>query len=197
VRLRRLLSESAPEAGHVESRENASTEDEIQAAFPVSAIERWADAFHDASDSFIEKDIAPVARRQGYLTRDQFLRIAGWKTVRSRPRCEKNDARFVKEVTRAALGSKNERFKIQALRLLEGVEWPTASVILHFCDRGRYPILDVRALWSAGLDATPSYAFPLWMEYTDFMRGISTKAGVSMRTLDKALWQYSKVKQKG
>jgi hypothetical protein len=61
--------------------------------------------------------------------------------------------------------------------------------------RGRYPILDVRALWSAGLDATPSYGFDFWMEYTEFLRGVATHAGVSMRTLDKALWQYSKVKQ--
>lgn len=165
--------------------------------FPVSAIEKWAEGFSDASDSVVEKDIAPVARRQGYLTRDQFLRIAEWKTVRSRSRCRRNDAEYVEEVTRAALGSKNERFKVQALRLLEGVEWPTASVILHFCDRGRYPILDGRALWSAGLDATPFHGFPLWMEYTEFLRGISKDAGVSMRILDKALWQYSKVKQKG
>jgi len=163
--------------------------------FPASAIGKWAEGFSDASDSAVEKGIAPAARRQGYLTREQFLAIAEWKTVRSRPRCEKNDARFVKEVTRAALASKDERFKIQALRLLEGVEWPTASVILHFCDRGRYPILDVRALWSAGLDATPSYSFPFWMEYTEFMRGLAADAGVSMRTLDKALWQYSKVNQ--
>jgi len=163
--------------------------------FPASAIEKWAEGFSDASDSVIEKRIAPAARRQGYLTREQFLAIAEWKTVRSRPRCEKNDAGFVKEVTRAALGSKDERFKIQALRLLEGVEWPTASVILHFCDRGRYPILDVRALWSAGLDASPCYGFKFWMEYTDFMRALAAGAGVSMRTLDKALWQYSKVKQ--
>ena len=165
--------------------------------FPVSAIERWAHAFSDASDAFIEKGVAPAARRQGYLTRDQFLRIAEWKSARSRPRCERNEARYVKEVTRAALVSKDERFKVQALRLLEGVEWPTASVILHFCDRGRYPILDVRALWSAGLDATPSYGYPLWMEYTDFVRKLATDAGVSMRTLDKALWQYSKKNQKG
>jgi hypothetical protein len=165
--------------------------------FPVSAIEKWAEGFSDASDSIIEKDIAPAARRQGYLTRGQFLVMAAWKSPRSRSRCEKNDAEYVEEVTHAALGSKNERFKVQALRLLDGVEWPTASVILHFCDRGRYPILDVRALWSAGLDATPSYGFPLWMEYTDFLRGVSADAGVSMRTLDKALWQYSKVKQKG
>jgi hypothetical protein len=33
------------------------------------------------------------------------------------------------------------------------------------------------------------------MAYTEFLRGVAAKAGVSMRTLDKALWQYSKEKQ--
>jgi hypothetical protein len=163
--------------------------------FPVSAVEKWAGRFADTSEALIERDIAPAVRRQGFLTRDQFLKIAEWKTVRSRPRCQRNDAAYVEDVTRAALGSTNERFKIHALRLLEGVEWPTASVILHFCDRGPYPILDVRALWSVGLDRAPSHSFALWMQYTEFLRGVAAKAGVSMRTLDKALWQYSKEKQ--
>lgn len=163
--------------------------------FPVSAVGKWAERFSDASDAFIEKDIAPAVRRQGYLTRDQFLRIAEWKTARSRPRCERNTDAYVREVTGAALGSTYEGFKINALRLLEGVEWPTASVILHFCDRGRYPILDVRALWASGLDKPPSHSFALWMAYTEYLRGVAERAGVSMRTLDKALWQYSKEKQ--
>ena len=35
------------------------------------------------------------------------------------------------------------------------------------------------------------------MEYTNFLRGVSADACVTMRTVDKALWQYSKVNQKG
>lgn len=163
--------------------------------FPVSAIEKWAGRFADASDSFIETDIAPIARRQGYLNREQFLAIAEWKTPRSRPRCQANDSEFVREVTRAALASKSERFKIHALRLLDGVDWPTASVILHFCDEEPYPILDVRAVWSLGVTRPLSVSFPVWMKYTEFLRGMATDAGVSMRTLDKALWQYSKERQ--
>lgn len=163
--------------------------------FPVSSVERWAARFSDASESFIEAEVAPAVRRQGYLTREQFLGIAEWKTARSRPRCERNEEEFVREVTRASLATTDERFKIHALRLLEGVEWPTASVILHFCDRGRYPILDVRALWSSGLDGSPSHSFRLWTRYTEFLRGVADRAGVSMRTLDKALWQYSKERQ--
>ena len=163
--------------------------------FPVSAVERWAGRFADASDASLERDVAPAARRQGYLTREQFLRIAAWKTARSRPRCERNTDAFVREVTGAALASPHEGFKINTLRVLEGVGWPTASVILHFCDRGRYPILDVRALWSLGFEKPPAYGFPFWMAYTEFLRGVAEKAGVSMRTLDKALWQYSKERQ--
>ena len=163
--------------------------------FPQSTISKWAAGYSYASDAAIEDVIAPAARRQGFLTRSQFLAIAEWKTTRSKSRCRKNDDGYVREVTRAALSSKNERFKIEVLRLLDGVGWPTASVILHFCDRGRYPILDVRALWSLGVSVTPALGFPLWMEYTEFLRRVSKDAGVSMRTLDKALWQYSKANQ--
>ena len=145
----------------------------LRLRFPHSEIEKWAAQYSYASDAAIEDVIAPAARRQGYLTRDQFLTIAEWKTARSRSRCRKNDAGYVKEVTS---------------------NWPTASVILHFCDRGRYPIVDVRALWSLGVTTPPAIDFPVWMEYTRFLRGVSAYAGVSMRTLDRALWQYSKVK---
>ena len=34
---------------------------------------------------------------------------------------------------------------------LSGVRWPTASVLLHFGHRDRYPILDYRALEALGV----------------------------------------------
>jgi len=34
------------------------------------------------------------------------------------------------------------------------------------------------------------------MDYTEFLRGVARDAEVSMRTLDRALWQYSKVRQR-
>jgi hypothetical protein len=81
------------------------------------------------------------------------------------------------------------------LRSLEGVEWPTASVILHFCDRGPYPILDYRALWSLGYARPPTYTYEFWNAYTGFLRALSRDTGRDMRTVDKALWQYSKEHQ--
>lgn len=87
------------------------------------------------------------------------------------------------------------RARIEALNLLDGVAWPTASVILHLFHSDPYPILDYRALWSLSLEQPTQYNFPFWWGYVEFCRGIAESANVDMRTLDKALWQYSKENQ--
>lgn len=161
---------------------------------PIPRLPLYAARYDASVDAEIETRVAPAAKRQGFLTREQFLVLAGWKTPRSRPRCEANDAAFVEEATRNALASRNERFKIESLRLLSGVDWPTASVILHFCDERPYPVLDVRALWSLGVPKA-RYGFEFWSAYVAFTRSLAEEAGISMRTLDRALWQYSKERQ--
>ena len=69
-------------------------------------------------------------------------------------------------------------------------------MILHFCDRAPYPILDYRALWSLGTGVPPTYSLTFWMRYTDFVRGLAERTGSSMRIVDRALWQYSKEQQR-
>ena len=101
-----------------------------------------------------------------------------------------------RDVTRTAFGTRNDELKIRVLLLLTGVSWPTASVILHFCDAERYPILDVRALWSVGFHTVPAYTYAFWRDYTRFIRGVSDRSRLSMRTIDRALWQYSKERQR-
>lgn len=79
---------------------------------------------------------------------------------------------------------------------LHGVGYPTASVLLHFVSPDLYPIIDYRALWSLGEEAPPrSYSFDFWWWYVDCCRSLAGEAGVTMRTLDRALWQYSKENQ--
>ena len=82
------------------------------------------------------------------------------------------------------------------LTCLTGVSWPTASVILHFFHPDPYPIMDFRALWSVSLKVPAQYTFEFWWEYVKFCRGIASRSRVDMRTLDRALWQYSKERQK-
>jgi hypothetical protein len=73
------------------------------------------------------------------------------------------------------------------LRLLDGVDWATTSVILHFCDRRRWPILDVRAFWGLGGEVPKYITYPLWEAYTEGTRGLANQHRVSMRVLDRAL----------
>jgi len=123
------------------------------------------------------------------------LRLCEWKTARTKSKVAANSADLVKDATRISFSVAAEELRIGVLTLLAGVSWPTASVILHFCHRNRYPILDYRALWSVSSEQPSQYTFKLWWEYTRFCRAVAKEASVSMRDLDRALWQYSKENQ--
>ena len=170
--------------------------DMFRLRFPENQITHWASRNSDSKESEIETRIAPAARARGYLTRDEFLAICRWKTPRSKHLCERNRESFVKEVTRVALSTGNEERKIRILLTLKGVGWPTASVILHFCDQARYPILDYRALWSLGITKPPTYTFAFWTRYCAFLRELADRTGLDMRTVDRGLWQFSKENQR-
>lgn len=141
-------------------------------------------------------DILPAVQTRGHLTRDEFLRIGEWKTSRKRSTREQNAGEYIAAVTHSAFASSSERFRIEALTLLDGVGWPTASVILHFAKDSTYPILDVRALWSLGCGQGPhDYDFAFWWSYVEYCRLTAKECGVTVRALDQALWQYSKENQ--
>jgi len=164
--------------------------------FPEADIPVWAARFgDDGSDDAIRDGIRPLVLARGHLTRPEFLMICAWKSHRSKPSCRKNGARKVETLTRAALATPDEALKIDLLRLLEGVEWPTASTILHFCDVRPYPILDYRAVWSLGLVKPTTYTMGFWLTYLAATRDLAARLGLSIRTVDKALWQYSKERQ--
>jgi hypothetical protein len=165
--------------------------------FPTQDIAHWAARYSYPGEDRIVRRVAPAARARGYLRQSEFLEVCKWKTPRSQSRCATNPADTIREATRLALHTADERLKIGILRVLTGVEWPTASVILHFCDHRPYPILDYRALWSLGHPNPPTtYTFDFWWEYTQFTRHLADNSGHSMRDLDRALWQYSKERQR-
>jgi len=159
--------------------------------FDRNKIHYWATQYDYPGDAEVEKE-ARKNKKRGYLTRDEFLKLCKWKTPRSGPLCLRNPDEFIRETTRIALSSNREEIRIGVLMVLNGVSWPTASVILHFWHKDPYPILDFRALWSIGLDELPnSYTFDFWWEYTGFCRRLAEESNVSMRILDRALWQFS------
>jgi len=151
--------------------------------------------FGDGDESHVERDLAARVRTAGVYSRDDFLAVCHWKSPRSQPLCRSNSEEFVRAVTAASLASTCEQFRVEALMLLRGVNWPTASALLHFGSTDPYPVLDWRAVWSAGIDGSPAYCFAFWLEYVRFCRTVARRHRVSMRVLDRALWQYSKETQ--
>ena len=164
--------------------------------FPAEEIRYWASRFSDSAEDKAIRRIAPQMKARGYLTRPEFLTLCRWKSARSRRHVERNDTGFIRAATGTALSTPNERLRIEALTLLDGVDWPTASVILHFGHRASYPVLDWRALWALGVSRPPSYSFAFWWGYVQACRRLARKHSCSMRTLDRALWQYSKERQR-
>jgi len=165
--------------------------------FPEADIPPWAARFgDDGSDDEILGGIRPLVLARGHLTRPEFLKLCAWKSPRSKPSCMKNRAAKIEIITRAALATPDEALKMNLLRMLDGVGWPTASTILHFCDVRPYPILDYRAVWSLGFTQPPTYTTEFWLAYLAATRDLADRLGLSLRTVDKALWRYSKERQR-
>lgn len=164
--------------------------------FDKKDIPAWAGRYDYPGDTEVET-VAHKNKGRGYLTKAEFQILCKWKTPRSQPKCALNSEDFIQEATGIALSTKHEELRIGSLMTLHGVSWPTASVILHFWHNDPYPILDFRALWSLGFDKQPTYyTFDIWTKYTGFCRRLAKESEVSMRTADRALWQFSSENQK-
>lgn len=162
---------------------------------PEKQLRAYQQRYDYAADPKLDH-IRDAAASQGYLTIEQLHKIALWKSRRRAALTKNNPEEFVREITSFAFAAKYEESKIGSLILLQGVQYPTASVILHICVDATYPILDFRAIWSLGMQQPSNYTPGYWVKYVDICRSLSGKHGMSVRELDMALWQYSKEHQK-
>jgi hypothetical protein len=165
---------------------------ELVLQFPLERVRDYAARFDDTGDA-AALALGRAARERGHYTLEEFVAACRWKTPRSAPLVARNAAPEVEAATRAALGpagSAGER--MQALRALRGVEWATGSVLLHLAYPDRYPILDVRALHALGVTGRSSYTTAFWEAYVAECARLAAAAGVDGRTLDRALWQWSR-----
>jgi len=161
--------------------------------FDPARIREFAALYSYPPEDRIVDEIGPAARRRGWYTKAEFVEICTWKSPRSATRAARlNSAGAVEEITRTALAARTEQLRIWAPQALAFVSWPTASVLLHFGHHEPYPILDYRALESFGVRRPAAYTMRFWLEYLAATRALAGDRGVDMRTLDRALWQWSK-----
>lgn len=160
--------------------------------FDTSEIPALASRYSYPREDRIVDEIGPTVRDRGHFTRSELIEICEWKTVRSRSRVAANTEDEVRETTRLALNASTEALRIWIPMALSGVSWPTASVLLHFGHRDRYPILDYRALEALGVTRYTAFTVPFWNAYVAACRTIDDDTGLGMRIIDRAMWQWSK-----
>jgi hypothetical protein len=154
---------------------------------------RWFAARYDYQDDAAVRRAGSHAASLGFYRREDFLVVVGWKSARSVPMARRNSSADVMQATCAALDPVDERSRMVWLTRLAGVGVPVGSALLHFAMPDRYPILDYRALESLGERTRRSqYSVSFWLRYVDRCQHLARAAGVSIRELDKALWQASR-----
>ena len=163
---------------------------------------KYDERYKRTEDFFIEKELRDWFSKHRYLTRDKFIKLGLWKSKRPKRHYKnfKNTDGFVKNLTSLAFEASNERERIELLLStnngLKGVSWPVASTILHFAFPNKYSIMDFRAIWSLGIEKPKKYDYQFWLDYCKKIKMFAIKFKQSIRTIDKALWQYSKENQK-
>ena len=163
-------------------------------------IEKWANRYpYREWDRKIRRIVQSALERRyknhagGYLTKEDLLEIGEWKSgCRNIPRLKSNQDKSINEASHWSFTTGKHEF----LECLDGIGLPTASAIMHFAFPEKYPIIDIRALNALGAEEPSSYdsarGQEVWYEYKRNCLTWARKYGVSLRTLDRALWQYGK-----
>jgi hypothetical protein len=158
--------------------------------FDPSEIPRLAQRYGPEQDN--EAFAAGRKIVAGDYSRENLKVIVRWKSARKIAFIDDNtDADIAKALRFVCELRTTEKSAVETLDRLHGVGVPMASAILTTINPEKYTVIDVRALQSLGVskwDGSASY-------YLDYLRECSSLAfmhKVSLRTLDRALWQWSK-----
>lgn len=140
--------------------------------------------------------------KQNYLTKDQLIKILRWKSTRPLQHYKANSEKEVQEITALAFATKNDNLKVHILTALKGVNYPSASAILMFYDRTKYPVLDIRVwkqLYKAKLLDTnergQNFTLAQWETYLKVIRGLAKELHLTARQVEKRLFDHDRKTQ--
>ena len=157
--------------------------------FDSAEIPYWARRDHAKDDEDALDAGSRIAARQ--ITSAEIYVIFKWKTKnRGVSRLRRNEEKDILDAVRAATTAPDDRTAVEALIELSGVDVPVASAILTAIYPDRYTIIDFRALEALGTNTT-NRNVPFYLRYLRHCRETAEMYGVSLRQLDRALWQWS------
>lgn len=135
---------------------------------------------------------------QGDHSRVHLQTVFRWKTGgRGISRLRRNTDEEIADALRLAVSANTDRAALAVLRGLSGVDIPVASAVLTTISPKRYTIIDFRALQSLGIENPPTLTISFYLEYLRACRQLSETLKVSLRELDRALWQWSYERDQG
>ena len=143
-------------------------------------------------------------RERGYFIKEEFLKMAMWKSARPRHQYLKNSEEEIVSVSRKLFSAESERKKIGLLTSLKGVSIPTASAILTLTDPQNYGVIDIR-VWQmlylyGSVKAKPSgrnFGFNDWSDYLAKLRYYAAKFRAPVRDIERAIFWYHRKMQQG
>ena len=160
-------------------------------------IQYWAGrypVFERKKDDLLARIIPRAVDENRGLTFEELRFLFVWKSgprnLRHLPEGRKGEA-LIESLTRKA-------FKIRCARILcelPGIQIPTASAILHFAFPDEFPVIDRRVLVTTNYfteeeSLRKTIGFPLWDAFVKWCVGKVEHIDVTLRELDRALWQF-------
>lgn len=146
---------------------------------------------YNPSDDLTALKAGKAIRSGAYTLRD-VEEIFRWKTKgRGISRLCSNTEAEIRDALTLATAAKTERAAMSVLRGLQGVDTPVASAFLMAIDPKRYTVIDFRALEALGYEGGDR-SVNLYLNYLNTCRELAKKHKVSLRDLDRALWQWSR-----
>lgn len=144
------------------------------------------------------------ARRRGYLTPEQLEEICRWKSARAIHHIKANTAEQIHAATSAALRTRSERRRLEALISLKGVSIPMASAVLTLLDPNRYGVIDIRVwqlMHKVGAvtknERGAGFTFQNWYDFLAVIRLLANTFGVTARRVERTLFHVHEKYQSG
>jgi hypothetical protein len=170
------------------------------ASVPIFKLQFEPEEIAKLNERYAYNDDAPALAAGKHIAKGTYSRahletIYRWKTGgRGISRIRRNTDEEIADALRLAASANTDRSGLAVLRGLSGVDIPVASAVLTTINPGRYTIIDFRALQSLGVNDPPVLTVSYYLEYLGVCRELAKQQKVSLRVLDRALWQWSSEK---
>jgi hypothetical protein len=161
--------------------------------FEPEEIDTFVKRYNPAQDDHAFLAGRRIAAGEDY-GRNNLKNIMTWKSPRRVALLDKNTDDHISDALKSAAGPNTPKNAVTTLIALHGVGIPMASAILTALNPEQYTVLDYHALASLGFSNWPD-TVAFYVQYLEACRGLAAGCGVSLRNLDRALYQRDKEKE--